>query len=31
MPLQPGLIKDVNNEFTALKGVPVEKSDLKLY
>ena len=31
MPLQPGLIKDVNNEFTALKGIPVEKSDLKLY
>ena len=31
VPLQPGLIKDVNNEFTALKGVPVEKSDLKLY
>ena len=31
MPLQPGLIKDVNNEFTALKGVPMEKSDLKLY
>ena len=31
MPLQPGLIKDVNNEFTALKGVPVKKSDLKLY
>ena len=31
MPLQPGLIKDVNNEFTALKSVPVEKSDLKLY
>ena len=31
VPLQPGLIKDVNSEFTALKGVPVEKSDLKLY
>ena len=31
MPLQPGVIKNVNNEFTALKGVPVEKSDLKLY
>ena len=31
MPLQPGLIKDVNNEFTALKSIPVEKSDLKLY
>ena len=31
VPLQPGLIKDINNEFTALKGVPVEKSDLKLY
>ena len=31
MPLQPGLIKNVNNKFTALKGVPVEKSDLKLY
>ena len=31
VPLQPGLIKDVNNKFTALKGVPVEKSDLKLY
>ena len=31
VPLQPGLIKDVNNDFTALKGVPVEKSDLKLY
>ena len=31
IPLQPGFIKDVNNEFTALKGVPVEKSDLKLY
>ena len=24
MPLQPGLIKDINNEFTALKGVPVK-------
>ena len=31
VPLQPGLIKDVNSDFTALKGVPVEKSDLKLY
>ena len=31
VPLQPGLIKDVNSEFTALKGIPVEKSDLKLY
>ena len=31
VPLQPGLIKNVNNEFTALKGIPVEKSDLKLY
>ena len=31
MPLQPGLIKDINSEFIALKGVPVEKSDLKLY
>ena len=31
VPLQPGLIKNVNSEFTALKGVPVEKSDLKLY
>ena len=31
VPLQPGLIKDINNKFTALKGVPVEKSDLKLY
>ena len=31
MPLQPGLIKAINSEFTALKGVPVEKSDLKLY
>ena len=31
VPLQPGLIKDVNNEFTVLKGVLVEKSDLKLY
>ena len=31
MPLQPGLIKDINNKFTVLKGVPVEKSDLKLY
>ena len=31
MPLQPGLIKDVNNDFTALKGVPMKKSDLKLY
>ena len=30
-PLQPGLIKDVNSEFTALKGTPVGKSDLKLY
>ena len=30
-PLQPGFIKDINNEFTALKGIPVEKSDLKLY
>ena len=31
VPLQPGLIKDINNDFTALKGVPVEKLDLKLY
>ena len=31
VPLQPGLIKDVNNKFTVLKSVPVEKSDLKLY
>ena len=31
VPLQPGLIKDVNSEFTDLKGVPLEKSDLKLY
>ena len=31
VPLQPGLIKDVNNEFTALKSIPVEKLDLKLY
>ena len=31
VPLQPGLIKDVNNKFTALKSVPMEKSDLKLY
>ena len=31
VPLQPGLIKNVNNKFTALKGVPMEKSDLKLY
>ena len=31
VPLQPGLIKDVNNEFTALKGIPIKKSDLKLY
>ena len=31
VPLQPGLIKDVNSEFTALKGAPVGKSDLKLY
>ena len=31
VPLQPGLIKDINNEFTVLKGVPVEKLDLKLY
>ena len=31
VPLQPGLIKDINNEFTALKSIPVEKSDLKLY
>ena len=31
VPLQPGLIKDINNDFTALKGIPVEKSDLKLY
>ena len=31
VPLQPGLIKDVNSDFTALKGIPVEKSDLKLY
>ena len=29
--LQPGLIKNINNEFTALKSVSVEKSDLKLY
>ena len=31
MPLQPGLIQDMNNEFTTLKGIPEEKSDLKLY
>ena len=31
IPLQPGLIQDINNDFTVLKGVPVEKSDLKLY
>ena len=31
VPLQPGLIKDVNSEFITLKGIPVEKSDLKLY
>ena len=31
MPLQPGLIKDINNKFTALKDVPVEKSGVKLY
>ena len=31
VPLQPGLIKDVNSKFTALKGVPIKKSDLKLY
>ena len=31
VPLQPGLIKDINNEFTALKSILVEKSDLKLY
>ena len=31
VPLQPGLIKDINNKFTALKGIPVEKLDLKLY
>ena len=31
VPLQPGHIKDVNNEFTALKGIPMKKSDLKLY
>ena len=31
VPLQPGLIKDVNSEFTVLKGVLVEKLDLKLY
>ena len=31
LPLQPGLIEDVNNEFTVLKGIPMEKSDLKLY
>ena len=31
VPGQPGFIKDVNSEFTALKGVPVENSDIKLY
>ena len=31
MPLQPGFIKDVNSEFMVLKGVSVEKLDLKLY
>ena len=31
VPLQPGLIKDVNNKFTALKSIPMEKLDLKLY
>ena len=31
VPLQPGLIRDINSEFTALKGVPVEKLDLKLH
>ena len=31
MPLQPGLIKDISSDFIVLKGVPVEKSDLKLY
>ena len=31
VPLQPGLIKDVNSEFTDLKGVPLSKSDVKLY
>ena len=31
IPLQPGLIKDINSKFMALKSVPVEKSDLKLY
>ena len=31
MPLQPGLIKDINSEFMVLEGIPVEKSDLKLY
>ena len=31
IPLQPGLIKDVNSEFTALKGTLLDKSDVKLY
>ena len=31
VPLQPGLIKDVNSEFTNLKGVALVKSDVKLY
>ena len=31
VPLQPGLIKDVNNEFSVLNSVLVEKLDLKLY
>ena len=31
IPLQPGLIKDVNSEFTALKGTPLGNSEVKLY
>ena len=31
IPLQPGLVKDVNEDVTALKGSPLSKSDVKLY
>ena len=31
IPLQPGLIKDVNADFTALKGTTLDGLDIKLY
>ena len=31
VPLPPGLMNDVNCQFTYLKGVPLSKSDVKLY